>query len=191
MPTLTLTVGLQSFGDYFNIYDINFLYLKTVFDVGVSEIGRYASCVGITQFFCGYFMPVAIGKYGQKRATLMANAMWAVAMGLLGSAKTVSQVVASLGSMTFGHLRNSAVSAYIQKHGQALGMGRSEIAAAQANFLAVLKVGIPFMYGNIFAKATSGGRNMPGAPYLAIALLTALSQLLFWTVDPDEEPKKA
>jgi len=136
-------------------------------------------------------MPVAIGKYGQKRATLMANAMWAVAMGLLGSAKTVSQVVASLGSMTFGHLRNSAVSAYIQKHGQALGMGRSEIAAAQANFLAVLKVGIPFMYGNIFAKATSGGRNMPGAPYLAIALLTALSQLLFWTVDPDEEPKKA
>lgn len=187
LSTLSLTVGLQSFGDYFNIYDINYLYLKTVFDVGQTEIGQYASCVGVTQFLCGPFMSNAIAKLGQKPATLLANVMWASAMGLLGTARSVQQIVLSLGTMTFGHLRNSAVSAYIQKHGQALGMGRSEIAAAQANFLAVLKVGIPFVYGNIFAMATSGGRNMPGAPYVLISILTMLSQLTLWTIDPDQD----
>jgi len=187
MSTLAVTVGMQSFGDYLNVYDINYLYLKTVFDVGQTEVGRYASAVGVTQFISGNVMGRAIKAIGQKGATLGANVMWSVAMGLLGSARSVRQIAVSLFAMCFGHMRNSAVSAYILKHGQDAGMGRSEIVAAQANLLAVLKVFIPLFYGNLFATATSNGRKMPGAPYFFIAFVTLLSQLCFWTVDPDRE----
>uniref|UniRef100_A0A7S1PSU0 Major facilitator superfamily (MFS) profile domain-containing protein n=1 Tax=Alexandrium catenella TaxID=2925 RepID=A0A7S1PSU0_ALECA len=190
MSTLAVTVGLQGFGDYLNVYDINYLFLKTVFDAGQTEIGRYASAVGVTQFISGNVMGHAIKVMGQKAATLGANAMWSVAMALLGSARNVQQIVASLGAMCFGHMRNSAVSAYILKHGQSSGMGRSEIVAAQANLLALLKVFIPLFYGNLFAAATSKGRNFPGAPYFFIAFVTCLSQLCFWTVDPDREESR-
>jgi len=190
MSTLAVTVGLQSFGDYLNVYDINFLFLKTVFDVGQTEVGRYASAVGVTQFISGNAMGRAISLFGLKTATLGANAMWSVAMGILGSARSVKQIAASLVAMCFGHMRNSAVSAYIVKHGQKTGMGRSEIVAAQANLLALLKVFIPLFYGNLFAMATSKGRKYPGAPYFFIAFVTCLSQLCFWTIDPDREESR-
>jgi len=186
LSTLTATVGLQSFGDYLNVYDINYLFLKTVFDVGQTEIGRYASACGVALFTAGPIMTRAISTAGQKTATLGANVMWAVAMGLLGGAQSVQQVVASLFAMCFGAQRNAAVAAYIQKHGQDSGMGKAEISAAQANFLAVLKVCIPLIYGNVFAFATSGGRKVPGAPYFIIAALTALAQCCFWTCDPEK-----
>ncbi len=69
-------------------------------------------------------------------------------------------------------------------------MGRAEIAGAQANLLAILKVMIPLLYGNVFAYATTKGRNMPGLPYFLIAALTCASQLAFWTIDPDKDANK-
>eukprot|EP00930_Biecheleria_cincta_P035899 TRINITY_DN24653_c0_g2_i1.p1 TRINITY_DN24653_c0_g2~~TRINITY_DN24653_c0_g2_i1.p1 ORF type:complete len:425 (-),score=95.41 TRINITY_DN24653_c0_g2_i1:334-1608(-) len=187
LSTLAATIGLQSFGDYLNLYDINYLYLKTVFDVGQTEVGRYASACGISQLISGMTMSRAIHAFGQKGATALANCMWIVAMGFLGTATSVQKVVLSLFAMCFGHLRNSGVAAYMQKHGQLRGMGRSEIAAAQANLLAVIKVFIPLLYSNIFSLATSKGRNVPGAPYLVVGLLTGLSQLTFCTIDPDKD----
>jgi len=136
-------------------------------------------------------MAKSIGTLGQQGATFFSNTMWAVAMALFGTSTTMGQVGASLIAMCFGHARNAAVTAYIQKHGQAAGMGKSEISAAQANFTALLKVFIPLFYANIFVKATSNGRNMPGTPYLVVALITALSQMLFWTNDPDKVVQKA
>lgn len=190
LSTLAVTIGMQSFGDYLNVYDINYLFLKSVFNVGPTEIGQYASACGITQFFSGSVMSNAIKTMGQQTATLGANAMWAVSMGLLGTATSVQQVIASLLCMTFGHTRNAAVAAYIQKHGQGIGMGKAEITAAQGNLLAVLKVFIPLFYGNLFAMATSNGRKMPGMPYFFIAFITMLSQLCFMTCDPEKESVK-
>eukprot|EP00931_Biecheleriopsis_adriatica_P117212 TRINITY_DN92750_c0_g1_i1.p1 TRINITY_DN92750_c0_g1~~TRINITY_DN92750_c0_g1_i1.p1 ORF type:complete len:434 (+),score=64.13 TRINITY_DN92750_c0_g1_i1:78-1379(+) len=187
LSTLAVAIGLQSFGDYLNLYDINYLYLKTVFDVGQTEVGRYASACGVSQVISGLTMSRSIRSAGQKGATAFANAMWIVSMGLLGTATSVKQIILSLFAMCFGHLRNSGIAAYIQKHGQAQGMGRSEIAAAQANLLAVLKVFIPVFYSNIFSFATSKGRNVPGAPYLVVGLLTGLAQLTFSAVDPDQD----
>jgi hypothetical protein len=188
---LTLVIGMQSFGDYLNLYDINYLFLKKVFDVDQTGIGRYATAVGTTQFISGQTMAKSIGALGQKGATLFANTMWALAMALFASATSIQHIGGSLAAMCFGHARNSGVAAYIQSHGQALGMGKSEIAAAQANFLAILKVGIPLFYANIFVRATSNGRNKPGAPYMVVALISIISQLLFWTIDPDKGVQKA
>jgi len=189
--TLSIAVALQSFGDYLNLYDINFLFLKTGFNAGPPEIAKYASAVGVTNFASGFTMTHAIKTIGQQRATLLANSMWALSMTLFGTAKAVPQIGLSLMAMCFGHTRNSAVAAYIQKHGQAAGMGKSEIAAAQANLLAIIKVGIPVFYANIFVKATTNGRNVPGMPYIVCAILTVLAQLSFWTIDPERvEAKK-
>jgi len=190
LSTLSATIGLQSFGDYLNVYDINYLFLKTVFDVGQDGIGYYATACGLTMGISGNIMTQAIKTCGQKTATLLANTMWTISMALLGSARSIQQIGASLAAMSFGQTRNAAIAAYIQKHGQATGMGRAEISAAQANLLAVLKVFIPIFYGNIFAAATSKGRKLPGAPYFVIAAMTILSQLTFMTVDPDLEVAK-
>merc|ERR1711920_871614 len=171
-------------------YDINFLFFKRVFDVGQAEIGAYASAVGVSTVLGGSVMAAAIKNIGLKSATLGANVAYAMAMVLFGSASRGFHIGLSLFFQCFGQLRNAAVSAYIQKHGQAEGMGKSEIAAAQANLLAVLKVFIPLVTQSIFAKATANGWNIPGAPYFAIAAITALSQLCFWSVDPDEHVVK-
>merc|ERR1711941_53980 len=112
--------------------------------------------------------------------------MWAVCMVLFGTAKGLPQIGLSLLAMCFGHTRNASIQAYIQKHGQATGMGKAEIASAQANLLAVVKVGIPIFYASIFMRSVSNGRNMPGMPYLVCALLTILAQLSFWTIDPEK-----
>merc|ERR1712232_789629 len=157
----------------------------------MGEIGAYASAVGVSTVVAGNITATAIKNIGLKSATLGANVAYATAMLLFGSASSGIHIGLSLLCQCFGQLRNAAVSAYIQKHGQAEGMGKSEIAAAQANLLAVLKVFIPLVTQSIFAKATANGRNIPGAPYFAIAALTALSQLTFWSVDPDQQAVKS
>ena len=43
MATLMASGGLNSFGEYANIYDINFLYLKTVLGYGQNEVGMFAT----------------------------------------------------------------------------------------------------------------------------------------------------
>merc|ERR1719446_727856 len=87
MSTLSVTVALQSFGDYLNLYDLNYLFLKNVFDVGTTEIGQYASCVGVSNVMSGFTMARAIKELGQQQATLMANSLWALSMFLFGTAK--------------------------------------------------------------------------------------------------------
>lgn len=192
LSTLITTLALQSFGDYWNIYDLNYLYLKTVIpNFGQQQVGNFASACGSTMFLCGYIMKNAIQVLGQKSATLMGNSTYALAMALLGTARTIPQIGAAVFFMAFGHLRNSAISAYVIKHGESQGMGKAEIIGAQGNFLAVLKVLIPVFYGNLYAWATSNGRKMPGAPYLFITVVNILAQLCLWTCDPDKEPAKS
>eukprot|EP00415_Alexandrium_ostenfeldii_P002390 UN2390 len=169
---LSATTGLQSFGDYANVYDINFLYMKTVMGYGQAEVGNFATAVGITQIAGGVSMGKFIRGFGQKGATLYANLLWIVAFGIFGTSRTVAQLALSLAVMTFGHQRSTAVKTYLQKHAQATGMGAAEVQGAQANLLAVLKVLVPLMYGNIFAWATSKGKSMPGLPYFPIGALT-------------------
>mmetsp|Transcript_50473 Transcript_50473/g.156217 ORF Transcript_50473/g.156217 Transcript_50473/m.156217 type:complete len:499 (+) Transcript_50473:122-1618(+) len=183
---LAATIGLQSFGDYVNIYDINFLYMKTVLGYGQAEVGNFATAVGVTQIVNGELMRRMIRGVGQKTATLASNLVWILAMALLGTSRSAAQLAMSLGAMACGHQRAVAVGAFLQKHGQAAGMGAAEVQGAQANLTAVLKVAVPIVYGNIFAWATSNGRKLPGLPYFLIGLLTAVGQLTFSSVDPEK-----
>lgn len=173
------TIALQSFGDYPNIYDFNFLYLKSVFGYGQQQVGQFATAVGVSQILGGEATGAVIKKVGQTRATLIGNLSWVFALGALGTSRSVPQLAAALVAMTFGHLRSTPVAAFLQKDGQETGMGRAEIISAQMNLTALIKVIAPILYGNVFAWATSKGRKAPGAPYLLICLLTILAQLLF------------
>lgn len=182
---LAATIGLQSFGDYVNIYDINFLYLKTVFGYGQAQVGTFATAVGLSQIVNGQVMRALIKQLGLTKSTLVSNMMWILAMGLLGTARNASQLALVLLAMSFGHQRATAVTCYLQRHGQAAGMGAAEIQGAQANLTAVLKVMVPLLYGNLFAWATSKGRSIPGLPYFVIGGLTLLGQATFSTIDPE------
>jgi len=188
--TLAATIGLQSFGDYLNIYDINFLYLKSVLGYGTEQVGHFASLVGVSQIANGQMMKSMSAVAGRKGATAISNAMYAAAMVALGTSRSTLQVALAVVLMAFGHLRAGAVTNYLQHHGQAEGMGAAEIEAAKANLTAVLKVFMPIMYGNIFAWATSHGRSIPGLPYFLIAVLTGVAQLTFSSADPEEQAAK-
>eukprot|EP00747_Dinoflagellata_sp_TGD_P038510 gnl/TRDRNA2_/TRDRNA2_139716_c2_seq5.p2 gnl/TRDRNA2_/TRDRNA2_139716_c2~~gnl/TRDRNA2_/TRDRNA2_139716_c2_seq5.p2 ORF type:complete len:115 (+),score=15.66 gnl/TRDRNA2_/TRDRNA2_139716_c2_seq5:154-498(+) len=112
--------------------------------------------------------------------------MMALAMGVLSTVRSGRQLASALGIWIFGFQRSMAVSAYLQKHGQAVGLGQGEIVAAQMNLAALIKMFAPLLYGNLFAWATHGGRNRPGAPYVVVAAMTLLSQATFWSIDPDK-----
>merc|ERR1719408_622759 len=79
----------------------------------------------------------------------------------------------------FGHGRAAYPSMLLNEHAANRGMGRGEIGAACGNFLAVLKIIAPMLYGRLFAWATSNGRNLPGLPYLAICMFVTAAQGVF------------
>merc|ERR1719198_1726398 len=107
---------------------------------------------------------------------------------MMGNARNTAQAFAALFIWTFGHNRASPVGAYQQTYGAAQGMGRGEIVAASANFGAYIKILIPLFYSNLFAWATSNGRDIPGLPYFVICGLTALAQLTFKVASPQDKP---
>jgi len=184
---LTVTAALQSFGDYVNIYDINNLYMIKVLGYGQSQIGNFATTVGASQIIGGKACAALIKSTSLKTTTLISNLMWAIGMSIMGSARTTSQAFAALlGFWTFGHQRATPVGSYIQKYGAEQGMGRAEIVAAQGNLTAYIKVMLPLFYSNLFAWATSNGRNTPGLPYFVIAMLAMLSQSAFWSAAPED-----
>mmetsp|Transcript_54996 Transcript_54996/g.159199 ORF Transcript_54996/g.159199 Transcript_54996/m.159199 type:complete len:422 (-) Transcript_54996:73-1338(-) len=185
--TLATTIGLQSFGDIINLLDINFLYLQKVMSFEQAEVGNFATMVGVSQVVNGELMKRFGSQVPRKLLTAAANGLWMAAMMTLGTAKGVKQLAVALSLMAFGHLRAGAVSTYLQHHGQATGMGAAEIEASKANLTAMVKVVVPILYGNVFAWATSNGRNMPGTPYFLIMALTGLSQVVFSSVDPDKK----
>lgn len=184
---LAITTGLQSFGDYVNIYDINNLFMIKVLGYDQGQIGNFATTVGVTQILGGKVTAKIIAKMGLKSATTFANTLWVLGMAMMGSARNTKQAFTALLLWTFGHQRNTSVAPYIQKYGGAQGMGRAEIIAATGNLNAYIKVLIPLLYSNIFAWATSGGRNIPGLPYYTICVLTILSQCAFMTADPQDK----
>jgi len=191
MSAVAATIGLQSFGDYPNIYDFNFLYMKSVLGYGQGEVGSFATAVGVTQILGGEATRAVIKASGQRTATVVSNALWVMSLSLLGTARSAQQLVLALATMTFGHLRGTPVSAYLQRHGQAAGLGRGEIVSAQMNLTALIKVVAPVLYGQLFSWATTKGRRMPGAPYFLICFLTVVAQLTFWSVDADKEPESS
>jgi len=183
---LAVTTGLQSFGDYVNIYDINNLFMIKVLGYDQGKIGNFATTVGVTQILGGKITGTLVKSIGLKNSQVFSNALWAIGMAMMGTAKTTQQAFTALFLWTFGHNRNTAcVSPYLQKYGSAAGMGRAEIVGATGNLNAYIKVLIPLFYSNLFAWATSGGRNMPGLPYFAICALTGLSQATFWQAAPE------
>jgi predicted MFS family arabinose efflux permease len=179
LSLLTCTAALQSFGDYVNIYDINNLFMIKVLGYGQSQIGNFATTVGLTQIMGGKLNGQMIKNIGLKPTTLISNLMWIVGMAMMGTARNTKQALFALAIWTFGHNRANPVNAYLQKYGAAQGMGRAEIVAANGNALAYAKIMIPLLYSNVFSWATSNGRNMPGLPYFVICALTGLSQLTF------------
>merc|ERR1712151_302625 len=70
------TIALQSFGDYPNLLDFNFVYLKSVLGYGQREVGNFATAVGVTQILGGEATKKLIEFAGQSRATLLCNASW-------------------------------------------------------------------------------------------------------------------
>jgi predicted MFS family arabinose efflux permease len=188
---LAVCTGLQSFGDYVNIYDINNLFMIKVLGYDQGKIGNFATTVGVTQILGGKITKRIIESFGLRKSTLFSNALWVLGMAMMGTARNTQQAFTALLLWTFGHQRNTSVAPYMQKYGsEVCGMGRAEIIAATGNLNAYIKVLIPLMYSNIFAWATSNGRNMPGLPYFTICLLTTLSQLAFWTANPSDKPLK-
>lgn len=184
MSKLAIVTILQSFGDYFNIYDINNLFMIKNLGFGQPEIGKFATTVGLTQIAGGQISKEVTRTQGLDRAALFANTMWIIGMSTMGRAKNGANAAFALFLWTFGHQRNNSVAAYMQKYGEKVGMGRGEIIASTINFTAWVKIFIPLVYSNLFAWATSNGRNMPGLPYFLIATLTALSQLQLWAAAP-------
>lgn len=180
---LTITAGLQSFGDYVNIYDINNLFMIQVLKYQGEQIGKFAMTVGLTQIVGGKATATLTQKVGMFDATLYGNLFWMLGMIMMGTARNTKQAFFALAIWTFGHNRAANVGALQQKYGGAQGMGRGEIIACNSNFLAYIKIMIPLLYSNLFAWATSGGRNMPGLPYFVVSALTGLSQVAFKIAD--------
>jgi len=62
MKNLTLAALFQSFGDYFNIYDMNNLFMIQVLKYNQAQIGNFATGVGISQMLGGRFTKSFIEK---------------------------------------------------------------------------------------------------------------------------------
>merc|ERR1712190_515236 len=140
-----------------------------------------------TQIAGGKVSKKMIESMGLKSSTLASNGSWIIGMFLMAQARTTKQAFLALAVWTFGHQRGVPVSSYLQKYGNAQGMGKGEIIGAANNLGAWFKVVVPLLYSNLFSWATSNGRNVPGAPYLLICVLTALSQLAFQTAAPEDK----
>lgn len=186
MSTLCTTIGFASFAEYANIYDINFLYLKTVMDWGQEQVGRFAAAYGVTQILGGMVSAKLMKDPGMETYTKIANAAYIVGFSLFGSAKNPTQVGVALLFLMFGHQRTSEPGLHLQAHATAGGMGRGEFQGAMGNFLAVLKVVTPMMYGRTFANFSAKG--LPGAPYFLICAFIAASQATFMTYDKASKP---
>lgn len=181
---LAACAALQSFGDYVNIYDINNLFMIKVLGYDQPQIGRFAMTVGMTQIAGGKISTEVVKQAGLNVAALFGNAMWAMGMSAMGTARSSAQAFFALFLWTFGHQRGTPISSYMQKYGGQEGMGRGEIIAASGNLTAWVKIFIPLFYSNVFAWATSNGRDMPGLPYFIISFLTGLSQVTFNLANP-------
>eukprot|EP00405_Crypthecodinium_cohnii_P021280 CAMPEP_0206470366 /NCGR_PEP_ID=MMETSP0324_2-20121206/30886_1 /ASSEMBLY_ACC=CAM_ASM_000836 /TAXON_ID=2866 /ORGANISM="Crypthecodinium cohnii, Strain Seligo" /LENGTH=413 /DNA_ID=CAMNT_0053944409 /DNA_START=108 /DNA_END=1349 /DNA_ORIENTATION=+ len=180
---LATTIGLQSFGDTFNVNDINFLYLKSVLGYGQSQVGTFSTAMGFSQIVNARLMKQMSQALGGAKATLLSNISWALGMLAFGTSKSSPQLGAALALLSGGHLRATAVSSYLLKAGAGAGLGAAETDAARANLTALIKVFVPMLYSSVYAKMTSNGRNIPGAPHILIAFFTMLSQLLFSTIN--------
>lgn len=190
MATLTVSLGLQSMADYSNIYDFNFLFLKTVMAYGQEEVGRFAATFGFTQILGGRLAKQLIGSLGQATYTLLGNLGYIVGFALLGTTRSKQQLGLALLCLTLGHQRMGEPGNLLAEHAAATGMGNGEVQGAQANFMAVLKMIAPTLYGRLFEWATTQGRHVPGLPYFLICAFGALAQLLVASARQTPVPKK-
>lgn len=190
MATLSAVIGFSSFAEYANIYDINFLFMKTVMGYGQEQVGRFAGAFGITQILGGRISKKLMETIGLPSYSSLAYAAYFVGFVVMGSAKNAAMLGAALTCMTFGHQRASEAGILLAAHGTAAGMGRGEIQGAQGNLLAVLKIMAPILYGRLFAWSTSEGRSSPGSPYYLICAFLAAAQATFLTYDRSSLPQK-
>jgi len=185
--TLAMLAGVamfQSFGDYVNIYDINNLFMIKNLGYEPAQIGNFAMSVGLSQIAGGAATGKIVKAIGLKSHVLFANLAWALGCMVLGTSRSTPKLFAALAIWTFGHQRANTVNVQMQTYGNAAGMGRGEIIAASGNLLAYVKIVVPLFYSNVFAWATSNGRNMPGLPYFIIAVLTAAAQAGYFIANP-------
>merc|ERR1712039_246259 len=106
MAKLSSVLGLGSFGEYANIYDINFLFMKTVMGYGQNEVGLFATGFGVTQIGGGVVGKKMIEKLGQEGCTKLGNAAYIIGFALLGTAKGAKQLAVALFCLMFGHGRS-------------------------------------------------------------------------------------
>lgn len=191
MSTLALSVGCGSMAEYGNIYDINFLFLKTVLGYGQEEVGRFAAFFGLTQILGGRLTKQIIGSLGQQAYTLIGNFGYALGFTLMGLTRSSPQLFVSLFALTLGHQRSSEAGNLLSQQAVAAGMGRGEVVGAITNLTAVLKMIAPMLYSRLFTLSTTGGRNVPGMPYFLIAAFVASAQALIATVPNRVPPAKA
>merc|ERR1712176_1376053 len=154
---------------------------------GQGEIGNFATMVGATQIAGGKWTAELIKRTSLKFTTAFSNMIWIIGMALMANARDTKGAFMALFVWTFGHMRATPVSAYLQKYGAKDGMGKAEIIGAQGNLTAWAKVGVPLFYSNLFAFFTSNGRNIPGIPYYAICILTAVAHGVFKSANPSDE----
>jgi len=189
MATLAATIGLSSFGEYSNIYDINFLFMKTVMGWGQQQVGLFAAAFGASQILGGRVSKAVIESAGQETYSKLGFAAYIVGFACVGSAKSAVRLGLSLFFLMFGHQRSGEASALLTAHAGAKGMGRGEVTAASANLAAALKIIAPLMYARVFAHNTSGGRNRPGSPYFLICAFLVAAQAVFMSYDRDSLKK--
>merc|ERR1719329_288310 len=173
MSTLASSVGFNSMADYGNIYDINFLFLKTVLGYGQEEVGRFAAFYGLTQIAGGGLTKQVILSLGEQTYTLIGNCGFSLGFMLLGLTKSSPQLFLSLFALTLGHQRELEAKSLLSEECVKTGMGRGEIVGATNNLTAVMKVLAPMLYSRLFTFMTTGGRKVPGAPYFLIAFFIA------------------
>lgn len=180
MSSLMATIGFGSMGEYANIYDINFLYLKTALGYGQDEVGKFASGFGVTQILNGQIAKPLISQLGQETWTMIGNAAYIAGFGLFGTARGPKQLVLALFCLMFGHGRSAYANILLTEQAtKELQMGRGEIGGATGNFLAILKIIAPLFYGRVFAAGMSNGRSIPGLPYFIICFFVAMAQMSF------------
>lgn len=181
MTKLVACVGCNSFAEYANIYDVNFLFLKSVLNYGQREVGLFATGYGVTQIGGGLLGGALIKKLGLSAYTKLGHAAYILGFGLLGSAKSFQQLSLALVALTFGHARCGEPDNVFADKAKAAGMGEGEIQGARANFLAIIKIFAPILFGRVFAWGNA--RKVSGLPYFLIAALVAAAQLIFTTVE--------
>lgn len=184
LSQLTLTLVLQSWGDFGSSCEMTLLYLVRVLHYGPAQLGCFATAFSLSHYVGHRASTFFYRKFSFKAGLLFGNFSRALGMLLMGRARNTQQALMAIFLWSFGHHHSVPVHYYIQRYGAAEGFTRNEIAAAHHNLLSYTKVINAYCYSNMFAWSTSRFCSCPGLPHYVMSALTMLAQLNFWLANP-------